>query len=120
MDSFVYVMLGVIKGIGKQALATVAYLICFYLISIPASYLFCFNLGLGLRGLWIGLSVGLVILILALSLIVRKADWFRVARVAKEKYLRESTFYRSSTALVPLEDSRRLSQSLGSNLDLMS
>jgi Na+-driven multidrug efflux pump len=42
-DSLVTVTLGIIKGIGKQAQATIAYLVCFYLISVPASYYFCFT-----------------------------------------------------------------------------
>jgi multidrug resistance protein, MATE family len=71
LDGLVTVTLGVIKGIGKQAQATVAYLVCFYLISIPASYYFCFNLRFGLRGLYYGLLTGLVILILSLALIVK-------------------------------------------------
>ena len=75
MDSIVTVTIGVIKGVGKQAQATVAYVVCFYLISVPASFYFCFNLALGLHGLYMGLSTGLVILVAALIRIVWKADW---------------------------------------------
>ena len=89
MDSIVTVTIGVIKGVGKQAQATVAYVVCFYLISVPASFYFCFNLALGLRGLYMGLSTGLVILVAALILIVWKADWQRIAHLAKENYLKE-------------------------------
>ena len=92
-DGFVTVKIGIIKGIGKQAQATVAYLICFYLISVPCSYLFCFVLGYGIEGLWMGLSIGLATLVLSLTFIIQRADWLRIAYQAKEKILRESLLY---------------------------
>jgi multidrug resistance protein, MATE family len=79
IDAMVTVTLGVIKGIGKQAQATVAYLVCFYLISVPASYYFCFTHRQGLAGLYYGLLTGLVVLIFSLSLIIRQADWLSIA-----------------------------------------
>jgi MATE family multidrug resistance protein len=79
MDSLVTVTLGIVKGIGQQAQAMIAYLICFYLISVPASYYICFNLHLGLRGLYYGLSTGLIILLISLFFIIKRADWFGIA-----------------------------------------
>lgn len=84
LDSLVAVSLGIIKGIGKQAYATVAYLICFYLLSVPLSFLFCFVLKLGLIGLWNSLLIGLVILIFSLSIIIYKADWLYIALISQD------------------------------------
>lgn len=98
MDGLVTVMIGIIKGIGRQGIATCAYLVCFYLISVPASFMFCFRLAIGLRGLWIGLTTGLIVLTAALALVIRKADWVRIAHQAKEKYLKESASYFFSVA----------------------
>lgn len=104
LDSFVTLFLGIIKGIGKQAQATVAYLICFYLISIPASYYFCFTQRYGLRGLYYGLISGLVILIFSLALIVKQANLNAIASQAREKYLKESLYMLRSPELVNLQD----------------
>lgn len=104
MDSLVTVSIGIIKGIGKQALATLAYFICFYLIGVPASYYFCFVRAYGLLGLWIGLASGLSILLLSLTMIINKADWLLIAAQAKQNFLKETTlFYRAST-LLPLNE----------------
>jgi hypothetical protein len=46
---------------------------------------------------------GLVILIASLAMIVRQANWAAIAADAKESYLKESLFFRSST-LVQLDD----------------
>ena len=44
-----------------------------------------------------------MILIASLALIVRQANWAAIAAVAKENYMKESLFFRSST-LVQLDD----------------
>jgi Na+-driven multidrug efflux pump len=54
LDGIVTTSIGIVKGIGMQAIATCAYVVCFYLISVPASYYLCFNLLFGLKGLWLG------------------------------------------------------------------
>ena len=74
-DGLVTASIGVVKGIGRQVIATCAYVVCFYLISVPFSYYMCFNRELGLSGLWIGQVVGLAILLLSLSQIIARADW---------------------------------------------
>ena len=83
LDSTVIVLIGIIKGIGKQMQATIAYVLCFYLVGLPASYLFCFPLRMGLQGLWIGLVAGLIVLTMALSLIIRKSNWTLIAQEAR-------------------------------------
>jgi Na+-driven multidrug efflux pump len=58
LDALITIQIGIIKGVGMQFYATLAYLICFYLISVPNTFLFCFTLQQGLKGLWEGLIVG--------------------------------------------------------------
>jgi MATE family multidrug resistance protein len=91
LDGLVTTSIGVVKGIGKQAVATCAYVVCFYLISVPASYYLCFNLLYGLKGLWLGQLIGLFVLILSLWQIIRKANWLEIAQSARDKYLKESS-----------------------------
>lgn len=75
MDGMITIQIGVIKGLGKQVYATVAYVVCFYGISVPCTFLFCFSLKMGLQGLWIGLSCGLFVLFMILNVILAKSDW---------------------------------------------
>ena len=89
-DGLVTILIGVIKGIGKQVPATIAYVICFYLISVPCSYIFCFMLKFGQSGLWMGNCVGLTVLVIALFAIICKADWEEISMRAKEKILKEA------------------------------
>ncbi len=119
MDSMITVSIGVIKGIGKQAQATLAYVICFYLIGVPSSYAFCFLYNQGLLGLWEGLAAGLAILLLSLFLIIKKADWAAIAEQARQNYLKETLIFRAST-LIDLEAStthRRNVRIAGSSSD---
>ena len=98
LDSTVIVLIGIIKGIGKQVQATVAYVLCFYLVGLPASYCLCFQLRLGLPGLWWGLLSGLSVLTLALSLIIKHADWALIALEARQN---------GDLAMLPLFDKSR-------------
>jgi multidrug resistance protein, MATE family len=79
IDAVVTVQIGIIKGIGKQAQATVAYLLCFYLVSLPSTYILCFVFKQSLSGLWGGVSVGLVLLVSYISKLLINADWHKIA-----------------------------------------
>jgi len=75
LDGIITLSIGVIKGLGKQASASVAYLVCFYFIGLPFTYVFCFKLGQGLPGLWMGLNLGLLALSLVIVKMLIKTDW---------------------------------------------
>jgi hypothetical protein len=62
---------------------------------------------------------GLVILIVSLALIVRQANWAAIAADAKESYLKESLFFRSST-LVQLDDMTYTRRLLANHLNSSS
>lgn len=90
MDAIVTILIGIFKGIGKQIWTTFAYVICFYIIGVPNTYMFCFTFKFGLRGLWSGLLVGLIVIAIVLLILLIKADWHMIAAKAKESLLKES------------------------------
>lgn len=51
---------GILRGIGKQSIGGPANLIAYYVISLPLGLALAFGLGWGLKGLWIGVTVGLI------------------------------------------------------------
>jgi MATE family multidrug resistance protein len=52
------VQAGAVRGLGMLELATWMVLIAFYLVALPAAYLFTFPAGLGMVGLWWGVVAG--------------------------------------------------------------
>lgn len=88
-DAAITIEIGIIKGVGMQVYATIAYLFCFYVISVPNSYIFGFVFEMGVEGLQYGLTVGLLALTLLLFGILFKADWKKIASSAQIKLLKE-------------------------------
>jgi multidrug resistance protein, MATE family len=60
---------GALRGLNDTRVPLLFAALCFWLIGFPASYGFGFTFGLGATGVWVGLSVGLILY--ALMLIVR-------------------------------------------------
>lgn len=52
---------GVLRGIGDTKVSMYTNFAGHWLVGLPAGYFFCFGLGWGVKGLWIGLSLGLTI-----------------------------------------------------------
>jgi MATE family multidrug resistance protein len=90
LDGMITIMIGIVKGLGKQVYATIAYVICFYVISVPCTFLFCFTFKLGLGGLWIGLGCGLLVLIIFLTIVLVKSDWNTIAYMTVRKIMQDS------------------------------
>jgi multidrug resistance protein, MATE family len=51
---------GVLRGSGNTKTPMFANLVAHWLLGLPAGYFLCFALGLGVVGIWIGLSAGLI------------------------------------------------------------
>lgn len=62
-DGMAAVSHGLLRGIGRQEFGGIANLICYYLIALPISFSLGFGLGWGLKGLWLGVTVGLLTLV---------------------------------------------------------
>ena len=63
---------GVLRGMGRPHAAAVVNLVGYYAFALPLSYVLAFPFELGLRGIWIGLTLGLVVVSAALLFWVRR------------------------------------------------
>lgn len=52
---------GILRGSGLAALAAQANIISYYPIGLPLGMFLCFKRDMGIRGLWLGLVVALII-----------------------------------------------------------
>jgi MATE family multidrug resistance protein len=60
-DGVQVVATGVLRGAGNTRTPMLANLVAHWVIGVPAAYVLCFPLGLGVRGLWLGLCAGLIV-----------------------------------------------------------
>ena len=66
---------GVLRGCGMQRTIAIANLCGFWLLGVPSGFFICFSLGLGVKGLWIGLILGLCVVSVILFCLVAWLDW---------------------------------------------
>lgn len=74
-DGFQVVATGVLRGVGDTRTPMLCNLAGHWLIGLPLGYTLCFSLGWGVVGLWAGLSLGLILIGVALVW-----TWVRVGR----------------------------------------
>ena len=60
-DGIQGVITGTLRGLGNTRIAMNVNLVAHWLLGLPVSYLLCFVVGWGVWGLWIGLSLGLIV-----------------------------------------------------------
>jgi MATE family multidrug resistance protein len=65
-DGLQSVATGVLRGLGDTRTAMLSNIAAHWAIGLPAGALLCFRAGLGVRGLWVGLSIGLILVAVAL------------------------------------------------------
>lgn len=82
-DAFNACTAGCLRGQGQQKIGGYINVFSFYCIGIPISYLLTFNYGWGLRGLWWGITSGLVVMSIFQSYAVFNCDWKAIIRAAK-------------------------------------
>jgi MATE family multidrug resistance protein len=73
-DGVQVVTTGVLRGAGNTRTPMFANLMAHWLLGLPAGWILCFRLGLGVTGLWMGLSIGLIVVALVLV-----AVWHRTS-----------------------------------------
>eukprot|EP00831_Metopus_contortus_P072727 TRINITY_DN66349_c0_g1_i1.p1 TRINITY_DN66349_c0_g1~~TRINITY_DN66349_c0_g1_i1.p1 ORF type:complete len:207 (+),score=46.81 TRINITY_DN66349_c0_g1_i1:103-723(+) len=82
-DSIQCVCGGIVKGIGKQAIATCASLASYYVIMQPVALLLAFYFELGVYGFWIGNSIGQLSAMIFYAGIILSQDWREVVEDAQ-------------------------------------
>ena len=60
-DGIQGVITGTLRGIGDTQTPMVVNLVAHWVLGLPTSYLLCFVIGWGVYGLWVGLSLGLIV-----------------------------------------------------------
>ncbi len=60
---------GALRGISETRMPMIVNFIGHWFLGLPVSYVLCFRLGWGVTGLWIGLSVGLIVAAIVLTLV---------------------------------------------------
>lgn len=87
-DLFQGAMSGVLRGMGYQNWAIVANL-SYWIIMLPLSYVFAFTMGLGLKGIWMGVPIGSAIIMFSYLFLFFKASWKKASINASKRYFWE-------------------------------
>jgi MATE family multidrug resistance protein len=93
MDAIQIILHGVIKGLGKQKIASVIALVILYPINIPLAYTFGFVWNLGLNGLWYSQLISVFLMGGSYFLVIVYYDWNEIARKIIENLKEKTKFY---------------------------
>lgn len=74
-DFFQNLLAGILKGLGKERSGTKAFLLSVYLVALPFSLLLAFHFKLGAIGMWIGITIGVYIVVASYAWIFMKIDF---------------------------------------------
>jgi multidrug resistance protein, MATE family len=72
-DGIQVVATGALRGLGDTRSPAIAHFCGYWAVGLPAAYLLCFQYGLGVRGLWAGLSSAVILIGAALLLVLKRA-----------------------------------------------
>lgn len=75
LDGLSVVLGGVIRGAGKQLLASPCVIVSYYALGLPAAAFFAFKCGLGVRGLCLGTLLGTAVHAGSFYFLVWQLDW---------------------------------------------
>jgi MATE family multidrug resistance protein len=77
MELFDGLQTGALRGLGDTRSPMLAHLAGYWMVGLPVTYVLCFPLGWGVRGIWVGLTTAIMIIGAALVLV-----WARRTRAA--------------------------------------
>jgi MATE family multidrug resistance protein len=93
IDAMQNILHGVIKGLGKQQIASIIALIILYPINIPLAYLFGFVWELGLYGLWYSQMISVFLMGMSYICVILYYDWQLIADKTIENLNQKHTIY---------------------------
>jgi MATE family multidrug resistance protein len=76
---------GVFRGSGRQALSAKLNFVAYYIIGIPVGYFLALPLGMGVEGLWIGMSAGLFAISTLNSMVIWRSNWAALSADARKR-----------------------------------
>ncbi|KAJ3217419.1 hypothetical protein HDU67_008002 [Dinochytrium kinnereticum] len=95
---------GILRGIGRQDLGAYLNIFAYYFLGLPVGLWACFQQKLGLLGLWMGLSVGLITVSLVQIFIIYRTDWKLEARNAHERISSRVISQGVEEGVIPVQD----------------
>ena len=111
---------GVLRAVGKQGWAAAASLIGYYAMCLPSAAILAFYLRLGLRGLWIGVLLGLATSVALCLFAIALADWRRLVSEARQRLRRERLREQAAYRLLRLEEEAERDIAYNSGVFLIS
>ncbi|OQS07742.1 Multidrug/Oligosaccharidyl-lipid/Polysaccharide (MOP) Flippase Superfamily, partial [Thraustotheca clavata] len=82
-DAMSAVAQGICRGLGWQSIGAIVNAIAYYVIGIPLGAVFGFWLQLGVEGLWIGLTIGVLTGFITFTIVLTRANWSAITSVAQ-------------------------------------
>jgi len=76
---------GIFRGSGRQTLGAKLNFVAYYLLGIPLGCVFAFGMDVGIKGLWMGITIGLFVVAIGGIAMISKSDWALLARQAEAR-----------------------------------
>jgi MATE family multidrug resistance protein len=81
-DGTQVVATGLLRGLGDTRTALLTNLVGHWVLGLPAGWLLCYAAGLGVYGIWVGLSIGLMAVAIMLLLVWHRRSRYPVSERA--------------------------------------
>ena len=81
----------IFRSSGRQALAAKINFVAYYVIGIPIGYVLGISFGMGVVGLWCGMTIGLLITSLSGSILVLRSNWRELTDEASARLSRSGS-----------------------------
>ncbi|CAA7389086.1 unnamed protein product [Spirodela intermedia] len=88
LNSVQPVLSGVAIGAGWQSTVAYVNIACYYLVGIPLGVVLAYVIGLGVKGVWLGMILGIAVQTLVLTYITCRTDWDHQVFAARSRLKR--------------------------------
>jgi MATE family multidrug resistance protein len=85
VDTINIIAAGCLRGQGRQKVGSNLNLLAYYLVAVPLALYLAFERDMELRGLWLGLGIGIFVLALSETFFVMRANWNSVLRASAKR-----------------------------------